>query len=467
MLLTESVLLSLIGGLSGCLAGIFGVRLLVSYLPAGFPRVDEIAVDFRVLAFTALVTASSALTFGLIPAFIASKGDLDRRLRRVSRGYTEAGSRMRLRRLLISLEVALSVVLLTGAGLTGKSLWRLVTEDYGIDAKNLLFVSVRMSEDEGPVFYNRIVDGLNRSPEVVSSSYGNFPTISYGSVTPEGAANRQAEALYGEVAPSYFRTLGIELLAGRLFLQDENGGVVINERMAAEFWPGMDPIGRRFVPTRTPGPRNPWRTVVGIVGDFRTGPGVEETPAAFFGSCAACDGATLAVRTTGDPADILPFLRSEIAQANPYAVIINVQTTDQIMDRAAAQPRFRTALFGIFAVVALMLAGIGIYGVASFSASRRIQEVGVRFALGAAPSEILALMLRQAMIPVLAGVVPGLAGALAVTRLLTAYLFQVNPADPWIFAAVPSGVLLVALTANLIPLRRAVSIDAMSALRYE
>ncbi len=483
MLVTESLVFSLAWALAGVVLAQIALGWLITRLPAGFPRLDEIAIDRHVLAFTAVLAIATGVAFGLTPAFLGFRTSINRRLHEGTRGHTEGVRQVRFRNLLVAGEIALAVVLLAAAGLVGQSFWNLVNQDLGMDPKNILYATVRTGQPrsdrlEGVQFYEEVVGRLEQFPAVASASYGSGTIAGYSSLTVEETmeAKEDSQVFYGQVAPGYFQTLGVSLASGRIFDETASDEVLVNERMAREFWSGVNPVGRRFFVGSELGPDNSWLTVVGVVSDFKTGLTASEVSAAFFGPCgegprgvsSGCNVSGLVVRTRNDPAEAIELLRSEIAAVDAEATLTQVRTSDEIFDTNVTAPRLGTALFGIFAGTALLLTFVGVYGVTSYAAARRIREVCVRMALGATRSEILRLLLmKQAMPSMLLGLSTGLVGAAVLMRLLAAYLYEVQPGNPRIFVMALFTVAIAALFASFMPIRRASAADPTVALRSE
>ncbi|MEK6301905.1 MAG: ABC transporter permease [Acidobacteriota bacterium] len=485
-LLTESALLALVGGGAGLLLAVVGLRALVALSPADIPRLDQTSIDGKVLAFTLAVSLLTGFIFGLVPALQASKPDLNDSLKDGGRGSTGGIRGGRIRSLLVVAEVALSLVLLVGAGLLIRSFMRLQQFDLGFNPDSLLTMRVQLPgtkyRDGKQVanFYQQLLQRLEavqgvRSVGAISSMFltdtPNSTNFSIeGRPVPVGA--EAIEVPLDSVSPSYFRVMGIPLLSGREFDDRDVDGatlvVIINQTFANRFFQGEDPIGKRFVYGQ-PAPDNPWITIVGVVGDMRrTGFDRPVRPETFLPEAQATDNALMIVaRTEGDPASFAGALRSEVWAIDKDQSVFNIKTMQETLAEMMSQRRFNMLLLGLFAAVALTLAAVGIYGVISYSVTQRTHEIGIRMALGAGSSDVLKLVVGQGMALVMIGVATGLIAALLLTRLMSALLYGVSATDPLTFAALSLTLTGVALVACFVPARRAMKVDPMIALRYE
>jgi putative ABC transport system permease protein len=487
-LLTESVLLSLIGGGAGLLLALWGTDALKSLVPGDIPRLDESGLDLRVLSFTMLVSVITGIVFGIAPAAQASRLDLNEALKEGERGST--GSRHRLRGALVIGEIAIALVLLIGAGLMLKSLWRLQSVNTGFDAKNLLTMqlSYRARPDEGQKarsFFEQLKEGIKGLPGVESVAFSNgvpFLGAAEDSFWVEGRPKLKPTdemmAVMYNTTPEYFRTMGIDLKKGRyLNAQDRANSqpvVVIDETLAQKYFPNEDPIGQHLVND----PEQPTYEIVGVVehvkhygldGESPVDPqfyfALEQVPDKFFPI--VVKRMSLLVRTSGDPLSLVDSVRRQVLAADNNQPVYNARTMEQVINESIAPRRFAMLLLTIFAGVALLLAAVGIYGVMSYSVTQRTHEVGVRIALGASVPDILKLIVGQGMLLVVAGVGIGLVVALVLTRLMSSLLFGVSATDPVTFIALSLLLAGVALLACYIPARRATKVDPMVALRYE
>ncbi len=480
--LTESLMLACLGGVAGLLLAQWGIRLLVTLGAGQIPRLESVALDGRVLGFLVAACLLTAATFGLIPALRASALDLSGSLKEGSRGSSEGIGRNRLRSLLIASEFALALMLLVGAGLMIRSFVALQAIEPGFDSSRLIsmVVSVEGTQEAEPhrkvAFYRQLLQRVRGLPNVQSASAINhlplagdlwgWPFAIEG--RPKPRPGEAPIAVYRIVQPGYFSAMRIPLLRGRDITDQDApsapGVVVVNEQLAKECWPGEDPIGKRIsLDGRS------W-TVVGMVQnakqhDWAITPG-KEVYLSYLQN-AASTYLTLVVRTSVNPVAMAPTLQETIWSLDRNVTISEVQTMDQVVSEATATPRFNLILLGAFASVALVLAVVGIYGVMSYSVSRRTQEIGIRMALGADRANVLRLVVGQGMILVLAGASVGLVGAFGLTRLMTKLLYGVEPTDPVTFVVVPLVLGVVAFAATYIPARRATRIDPLVALRYE
>ena len=494
-LLTESVVLAILGGAAGIALAAGATKLLVSLAPGEIPQLQAVALDWRALAFTLGVSLLTGVLFGLAPAFEVSRRDLAGTLREGERGSTGGPRRTRLRSLLIASEVALALVLCVGAGLMIRSFAALESVDPGFVSQGVLslVVSVTGTGQAPPprraAFFGEALERIRRLPGVASASAINHLPIAgdiWGwSFSIEGrpipAPGESPDAAYRVVLPGYFATMGIPILRGRDIREsdtlDSPGVVVVNEALARKHWPGEDPIGKRI--TFDDQDKNPqWLTVVGVSKNtVRNAWGAapqSETYLAYLQQRRYLERLssnytylTLVLRANGDPSALAPSVRSAVWSVDPNATISQVLKMDDVAAMAVAGPRFYLMLLAVFASVALLLSAVGIYGVMSYSVSRRTHEIGLRMALGAEQGDVLRLVVRQGMLVALVGAGAGLVGALLLTRLMKTLLYGVQATDPITFGAVSLVLVVVALTANYVPARRASRIDPLIALRHD
>ena len=485
-LLTESAMLGLAGGTVGLLLSLWGLDALMALAPADVPRLDQIGIDGRVLAFTLAVSLLTGLIFGLVPALQASRTDLNDSLKEGGRGST-AGTGRRIRSLLVVSEIALSLVLLVGAGLLIRSFVRLQQFELGFNPDNLLTMRIQLpgSKYREPAqrasFYKQLLERMETIPGVQSvgaiSSIFLTDTPNSTNFAIEGrpvlTGVESIEVPLDAVSPSYFKVMGIPLLRGREFDDRDAAGAppvaIINQTFAQRFFPGEDPIGKRYVYGQ-PGPdNNSWITIVGIVGDMRrTGFDRPVRPETFLPESQDPDNSlTIVARTAGDPAALAGALRNEVWAIDKDQSVYEIKTMQQTLSEMLSQRRFNMLLLGIFAAVALTLAAVGIYGVMSYSVSQRTHEIGIRMALGAQTRDVLSLVVRQGMILAVAGVGVGLLASFGLTRVMSTLLYGVSATDPLTFLVIPVVLTGVALTACFVPARRATKVDPMLALRYE
>lgn len=484
-LLTESAVLSILAGALGLAVAFWGIRGLVLLAPKDLPRLDEIAIDMPVLAFTLLISLVTGVLFGMVPALRISRVDLNDALREGGRSMS-GGKRMRyLRSGLTVAEVALSMILLTGAGLMIRSLLTLEFIHPGFQTENVLTWRVSPSRTKYPpgpqvaVFYSDLLPRLQSIPGVLAAAATTdiflSSTPNSGSFAVEGHATpppeQQVEATTDRVTTTYFQALGVPLIRGRLFNEHDGSVtmpvVLINETMARRFWPGEDAVGKRF---KFDGDSNaPWLTVVGIVGDMRRQGQDKAARCETFSplSQRPARGMTLVVHTSSDPAKTAGMIRDAVRSIDKSAVLFERSTiADQIGD-SLAQRRFQTLLLGLFSLLALVLATVGIYGVVYQSVSQRTNELGIRVALGAQKSSLLRMILGEALGMVSLGAIAGGIAAFAISRALSSFLYSVTAADPLTYLAVVLLLAIAAILASVIPARRATGIDPINALRYE
>jgi len=487
-LLTESLLLAILGGALGMMIAAFGVNALVALSPAGLPRVGAIRLDGAVFAFGMIVTTLIGMTVGLIPALQTLRGDLHTGLQQSSR--RSARGHQMTRRALVVAEVALALVLLVSAGLLWRSLEQLFAIHPGFDASHVLTMQVQLASRQrfrGDAAYHRFfaqaLEAARRVPGVNEAAFTSQLPLSgddaslevYGvQLEQRPHAPETLDAYRYAVTPSYFKTLGIPLRRGRLLeerdmLSAPVRPVLISESFAKHAFPDQDPIGQRL---RIGGPNNrPWDIIVGVVGDVRQASLAMSQSDAVYAATAqwlwADNPQWLVVRTRGDAAALTSAIRQAIWSVDKDQPIVRVATMDDLLARSAAERRFVLILFEAFGLVALALAAIGIYGVLSGSVTERTQEIGIRLALGAQTTAVLKLILWQGMKLIVMGIGLGLLVAVALTRLLHSLLFGVSATDPLTFAAIALLLLLVALFACCVPARRATKVDPIVALRNE
>lgn len=482
-LLTESLLLAILGGAAGMIVAEISISALVALSPPGLPRASAIGLDVTVFAFGLGITTLVGLVVGLIPALGASRADLHTGMQQNS-GRT-AGGHQFTRRALVVAEVALALILLVGAGLLLRSLQHLFAVDPGFDGSHLLTMQVQTSgqkfNDDITIhrFYKQALEAVRQVPGVTAAEFTSQLPLSgdsdiYG-VQFESSPNDPAQdhgAYRYAVTPGYLETIGIPLRRGRLLDRHDVAGapvsVLINESFAKRKFPGQDPIGQRVHVGRTD---LPWYTIVGVVGDVKqTSLAVSQADAVYITPTQwyfADNAMSLVVRTRGEGASLAPAIRSAIWSVDKDQPIIRVATMDQLLAESAAERRFALILFQAFALVALVLAATGIYGVLSGSVTERTREIGVRLALGASRGDILALVVRQGITLTGLGVVIGLSGALVASQAIVTMLFGISRLDPITYLSVIGLVMGVSVIACWVPARRATKVDPLVALRYE
>ena len=481
--LTESLLLSLFGGACGLLIAYLGLGLLLAARPGVVPRLDEIGVDLRVLGFTLAVSVLTGLIFGLVPALQSSENDLNETLKDGGRSGAGDARGNRLRRGLVIGEVAMAVLVLVCAGLLTRSFLRLRQTSPGLDYRNVLTMSVTLPQTryaepyQQAKFYEQTVDHVRTLPGVadvaVASDIPLLGPSGHFRVYIEGAPDPGSEKVPrvpGKIISSdYFRLLKIPVVAGRVFTSEDGEKAlkvaVVNESFARRFWPNENSLGKRFAYSTN----RILCEVVGVVKDtkFSVSDTANREEMYFPVPQRPRLNMSLLVRTTTDPTNLAAAIQREILNIDRDQAVTEVATLEQVVGESIEQPRLTMFLLGIFALVALTLAAIGIYGVIAYAVEQRTREIGIRMALGAQALDVLKLVVRNGMILALMGVAIGLAGAFALTRLLASLLFEVAATDATTFAVVSVGLLAVALLACYIPARRATKVDPLTALRYE
>jgi predicted permease len=484
-LLTESLLIALLGGGLGLAMAVGGVKALVSLLPANFPRVHEIHVSTPVFLFTFLISALTGILFGLVPAIQASRIDPKQGLHEGGRSATGSGRSSRLRNVLVVSEVSLACVLLVGAGLMLRSLLNLLHLDPGFQQQHVLTANLSLppanykKNADIARFYDRLDRDLSAIPGVESAGIGSdLPWTGYdenSSFYIEGkqpAPHEEFHGRYHVATPDYFRSLGIPLVRGRFYTRsddsDAHNVMIINQALATQYWPKEDPVGKRMTFTDKPTDKD-WFTVVGIVGDVKDTPNSPAAVPAFWWSALQqpFTDMSLVVRANSSPELLGDAVRQAVRRIDPSLAVADVQLMDQITDASVATPRFAFVLVGLFAGLAILLAAIGSYGVIAYSVSQRTPEFGLRMALGAQRTDVLRLVLKQATKLVLTGTAIGVILALIMGRVLTSLIYDVSPADPLTFTVVGLGVIIIAIFACYIPALKATKTDPTIALRAE
>jgi predicted permease len=487
-LLTESAMLSLGGAIAGLLLAILGVRALLALAPAGIiPRVAEIHLDARVIGFALGLGAVTGILFGLLPAVQATGRELRSFLSQAGRAVTGRGEG--LRSVLVISEIALTLVLLTGAGLLLKSFLRLRAVDPGFRAENVLTMTVDLPESlynttvAIQAFHARTLEKLSNLPGVLAAGAVNFLPLNgvmwglfhlYGGrpVPPGYMVDKPA------VSSEYFRVLGIPLLSGRAFSDRDNSTAprvaIVSRSVARTFWPGGDALGQRITLEDHPKSGNEdWFTIIGVVDDVRQRSLTEKAHPAIYQPYAQVkkplflSSMTFAIRTAAQPANMATAMRGVLREVDRNQPPQSIATMTDLVATTTAEPQFQTRLIGIFSMLALLLAAIGVYGVLACAVAERTREIGIRMALGAEKSDITRMILRRSLLLVTLGVALGVVGALAVTRVLARFLFEVKPTDLPTFLGVAALLVAVALLAGLLPAQRATRVDPLIALRWE
>jgi putative ABC transport system permease protein len=477
-LLTESFLLAALGAALGILLALWGASFIAGHLPDGAPRLHEARVDAPVLGFTLAVSLLTGLLFGLAPALQASRSNLTEGLREGDRG--SSGRRQRLRSVLVVGEVSLTLTLLVGAGLLIQSFWRVLQVDPGFKAQNLLTMqlSVKNPDDQQVAnFFEQLQQNVRSLPGVKSVAVSDglpFDMANYPGFIIEDrpSPDNKGSGLRYTVSPDYFQTLGIELIKGRVFTAEDTRDsqlvAVINEVLAQRYFPNEDPLGKRLKQSL---PNSPSLEIVGIVRhvEHYNLDGQNSAQPQFYTNFnqSRARPINLLVRTDAEPLSLAAAVLAQVAALNKDQAVFNVRTMEQILARSVAARRFSMLLLTVFAVVALALASLGIYGLMSYAVAQRTREIGVRMALGAQSGNVLRLVIGQGMKLAFVGVATGLIASLALTRTMKNLLFGVSATDPATFATIALLLIAVALLACWLPARRATKVDPMVALRME
>ncbi|HJU43616.1 MAG TPA: ABC transporter permease [Vicinamibacterales bacterium] len=486
-LLTESILLAFAGGAAGVAAAWAGLQIVIALRPANLPRIDETSLDGTVLAFTALLAIATGVLFGLLPALQLSQPDVTGMLKDSGRSATAGRSRQLARRALVVLQLASSVVLALAAGLLIRSLIELNRIDLGFTTSNVLTAQLQVPSATYPQqadvvrFHREVVDRVAQIPGVRAAGSARVLPLARDigdwSIKIEGRPYVVEENPNGDfqaVTPGYFQAMELKLIRGRFLTGADRERtmpvVVINETMAARYWPGEDAIGRKF---HMGTDDKPWLTIVGIVGDVHHNDVVESGRAEMYIAHAqlpehiggAPRGMTLVVKTEANPLAVAGSVREAVRAIDRNLPVSDIRTMDDVAASALAQPRFVTFLLAIFAGIALTLAAIGIYGTISLLVSERTQEMGIRLALGADRPTILKLILGQGLLLIAIGLTAGLAASVVLTRTLTGLIYGITAVDPITFVVVPLILCAIALLACFIPARRAASVDPITTLR--
>ena len=484
-LLTEGVLLGVIGGVLGLLLAEVGVRLISIARPGNLANLDKAHLDGWVLGFTALCALLSGILSGLTPAVVLSVPGFNQSLREKSQSANPSSSRMR--NALLVLEVSLAVTLLVGAGLMIKAFLHLQSVAPGFNPENVLTMEFLLpgpqySEDEQLVrFYQRAMDSIRALPGIQSVSVVATPPLSGQKLTSKFTIDGQPLIAYSDeqplanlqlISPEYFKTMQIPLLRGRYFTEhDDEKSVqvaIVNRAMANRFWPGQNPEGHR-IKIGGPDDPTPWMQIVGVADDVKSSAlGADAKPELYLAySQNIARVMHIVVRTAGDPMRIAVSVRQQIWSLDKNQPVANIETMKEIVADSVSGSRFTALLLGIFSGIALLLAVLGIYGIVSYFASQRTREIGIRRAFGAQTSHVLLLVISQGFLLTLAGTILGLIGARALTRVLSSFLYDVSPTDPAVFVGIAGFFLLISVLASFVPALRAATVNPMEALRYE
>ena len=494
-MLTESVILSLVSGIVGVLTAMAALHF-VQFLPARIPRLAEVQMDWTVLGFALLVSLLAGLGFGLVPALQSSKAEIAVAIREGARGSGTSGKTNRLRGLLIASESALAVVLMVGAGLLLRTFWGLLQENPGFNPSRIVASNLYLPHPNNPdidryanleifnSFVRETVRRVSAIPGVDLAAMTSDLPVTHSSrprvVNIEDRPDESGKGLFSEitsVTPEYFKVLQASLVRGRYFTEDDDTGkqpvAIVDESTARTYWPDRDPIGRRlsmrsFRKDDTANP--PWCTVVGVIKDIKSDgldqsgvPHIYRPMYQFPGPRSLSLGLT--VRTSLSATSLEPLIRREIQAVDPDLPIFNVRTMNEVIDGSLASRRFSAELVGVFAVVALLLASVGIYGLLAYMVGQRAHEIGVRMALGATPSTIGKMIVSRGAGLAGIGVVVGLILSGIMAPLISSLLYGVRPIDPEVFIAVPLILMVVVLLASYIPARRAAKVSPIVALR--
>jgi putative ABC transport system permease protein len=485
-LMAESLLLSLAGSVVGCIGALWVLDSLIALLPGSLPRANEIALDLHILAFTFVVSLLAGILFGLAPAWYAARTDLRAALQESSRHVSEASGGRRLRSLLVVSEITLALILLTGAGLLMNSFWRLLRVNPGVDARNVVWFLMNVSYTD-PIrltsFPKQLKEQLQNIPGVRGASVITGRPRSFGTFFDiDGRPPLERELSRVDaftVQPGYLKLLGIPLVAGRDFAPTDDGEtppvVLINQTLAKRYFANENPIGKRIrVRVQMTGRAFPEKEIVGVVGDVRLGNlgNLEREPQSQINFPAAQDALVLnyfavLVKTDADLGSTIPAIRSAVLSVDKQQPIYQVSTLQEQVGQSLAQDRFNALLLGIFSSLALILAVVGLYGVLSYTVAQRTAEIGVRVAMGASSRDVLKLVIQQGLKLTVAGILIGLIGSLALTRLIEGMLFGTSATDPLTFGLAIVVLVTAALLACWIPARRAARVDPIITLRCQ
>jgi predicted permease len=497
--LTESLLLSLIGGVFGIAILLCTKAFLLRFVPANLPRLNDISISWSVLLFALIASRIAGAIFGLAPALHAGRVDLTHALKEATRGSTGSGQQTRTRRALVVTEFALSLVLMIAAGLLLRSFWDLLNVQLGFNPQSVMTVRTRLPYPNNPKtdiyrtpaqeapFFREILRRARTLPGVEEAALGDTASIPLDQslrdlkLISEGqflfvleghdiCSDQPAVVERSSVSPKYFDLLGIPLLRGRLFneLDTDNTAqvAVINEAFARLYWPGQDSLGQRFKSTRA---ESPWITVVGIIPNARTESLAQASVPQVYLDVYQTGAKRLTILLRGhlDTAATAELVREQVQSVDPTLPVSDTQTLSETVSASLSERRFSMEMVALFALTALLLAGLGIYGVISYMVSERTHEIGIRVALGARKRNMQRIVVREGLALALAGAAVGFVCALVVSHLMAGMLYGVRPTDPLTFAGVAFLLIGVALLACYIPARRATRVDPLVALRHE
>jgi len=486
-LLTESVILALIGGALGFLLALWGVALMTRLLPQDFPRLGEIRLDWRVLGFTLVASVVTGILFGFAPSLQLSKTDVQDSLKEMGRGVSGSRRHNRLRNLLIVAEVALSVVLLVGAGLLFRSFLQLQAVNTGFTPQQVLTARLTpaganyRTDADYISFYDKTIQRISATPGVAVVGAINTLPLDKGPTAgfriegrPPLTTDKWPGGNYRTVSTDYFRAMNIPIVQGRAFTDRDTETaplvMVVNQALAQRDFPNDNPIGKRINLGNTNQQGQPvWFEIVGVAADVRSLELREPAAPEFYLSALQDSFGSMfvVIRSTVEPTTVAGTIRQAAAEVDKSAAVSDIKTMDHVVSAAVTQPRFNLFLLGLFSCIALALSAAGIYGVTAYSVAQRTHEFGIRMALGAQVGDVLRMIIRQGMLLISVGVAVGLAASFALTRLLRTLLFGVSTTDPLTFVAITALLTLVALVACYVPARRATKVDPLTALRYE
>src|SRR5215471_8247726 len=485
--LTESLLLALLGAGLGLLLALAGIRVLRTLIPVTIAQVGTITVNGTVLVFTLLIALVTGIAFGVVPAIQGSHFNLNDTLKESGRDSAGGSKGNRIRGLLVIAEVAVSFVLLIGAGLLINSFLHLRNLDPGFRSDHLLTMKADLSDVKYPdrerraAFFDEVMRRIRELPGVQSAAVASNLPLTYNgdsmSISVEGLPDpppdQRPDVIFRAIGLGYFATMGIPMVRGRDFTDQDNGEstdvVIISEKTAEQFWPGQDPIGKRLKPGFSTS-NAPWREVIGIVKDVRQNDFVAPPKRQMYFSYRQLKNIranALVIRTNIEPMSLAVPVRNAIWSVDKDQTVADIDTMDHIVAGAVARQRFSMLLLGLFAALALLLASIGIYGVMSYSVAQRTREIGIRIALGARRADVLQMTVKQALKLVGAGMLIGLAAAFLLTRVLASLLFGISATDPITFSCISMVLLAVAILASYVPALRATKVDPITALRAQ